>query len=316
VPPPERPVKTVLRGLGPACGLALLTACAPVTAPLAPVVSPLPPISAPIAEPSALAEYFALLEQDRRRRGLLRQDAGGGFTATQLALAYIDIALHDEYLRRPTGFVAGRNPSVLRRWERPVSYRLEFGPSFDPARAEADRAVVGALVAQLAQATGHPMSLLPPTSPARGNFHVLVVTEDERMALDDRLRALVPGIDDGVLSLIRNIPRETLCLAVAFSRDDSARYSDAVAIIRAEHPDLTRHACYHEELAQGLGLANDSPRARPSIFNDDQEFARLTAHDLLLLRMHHDPRLAPGMTEAEARPLIFAIASELVGGSS
>ncbi|MCB1395117.1 MAG: DUF2927 domain-containing protein, partial [Rhodobacteraceae bacterium] len=111
-------------------------------------------------------------------------------------------------------------------------------------------------------------------------------------------------------------PRETFCLVMAFSRDGSAAYSEAVAIIRAEHPDLTRLACYHEELTQGLGLASDSDRARPSIFNDDQEFALLTDHDLLLLRIHYDPRLRPGMTEATARPLIFTIASELVAGES
>jgi hypothetical protein len=44
-------------------------------------------------------------------------------------------------------------------------------------------------------------------------------------------------------------------------------------VIRAEHPDLLRLSCLHEEIAQGLGLPNDSPRARPSIFNDDEEFA-------------------------------------------
>ena len=37
-----------------------------------------------------------------------------------------------------------------------------------------------------------------------------------------------------------------------------------------------RRACVHEEMAQGLGLGNDSETARPSIFNDDEEFALLT----------------------------------------
>ena len=64
-----------------------------------------------------------------------------------------------------------------------------------------------------------------------------------------------------------------------------------------------------------MGLANDSPAARPSVFNDDEEFALLTRHDELLLRMLYDPRLRPGMTEAEARPIITDIATELTGGS-
>ena len=89
--------------------------------------------------------------------------------------------------------------------------------------------------------------------------------------------------------------------------------SQAVAVIRAEHPDALRLSCIHEEIAQGLGLANDSPAARPSIFNDDEEFGLLTRHDELLLRILYDSRLSPGMTEEEARPVVEIIAAELLG---
>lgn len=57
-------------------------------------------------------------------------------------------------------------------------------------------------------------------------------------------------------------------------------------------------------------------RARPSIFNDDEEFSLLTRHDELLLRILYDPRLRPGITEAEARPIVTTIATELMGGES
>jgi hypothetical protein len=90
----------------------------------------------------------------------------------------------------------------------------------------------------------------------------------------------------------------------------------AVAVIRAEHPDLMRLSCIHEELAQGLGLANDSPRARPSVFNDDEEFALLTRMDEILLKILYDRRLRPGMTESEARPIVEVIAAEIMGGAS
>jgi hypothetical protein len=83
-------------------------------------------------------------------------------------------------------------------------------------------------------------------------------------------------------------------------------------LIRGEHPDLMRLACIHEELAQGLGLANDSPRARPSIFNDDEEFGLLTSHDELLLKMLYDGRLETGMAAAEAAPIARVIARELM----
>ena len=67
---------------------------------------------------------------------------------------------------------------------------------------------------------------------------------------------------------------------------------------------------------QGLGLSNDSPAARPSIFNDDNEFALLTRHDELLLQILYDERLPLGATPSEARPIVNIIASELLGGES
>ncbi len=89
-----------------------------------------------------------------------------------------------------------------------------------------------------------------------------------------------------------------------------------MAFVRAEHPDLMRRSCFHEEMAQGMGLANDSPAARPSIFNDDDEFALLTTHDEMLLRMLYNPRLRPGMTPDQARPIASEIAAGLIGGPS
>ena len=100
------------------------------------------------------------------------------------------------------------------------------------------------------------------------------------------------------------------------SAPDGATYTRAFAVIRAEHPDLLRLSCLHEEIAQGLGLPNDSPSARPSIFNDNDEFALLTRQDELMLRMLYDPRLRPGMSLSDARPIIAAMAAELAGAGT
>jgi len=69
-----------------------------------------------------------------------------------------------------------------------------------------------------------------------------------------------------------------------------------------------RRACLHEEIVQSLGLTDDSPGARPSIFNDDQEFALLTEHDAILLSILYDPALSPGMRAAEAMPIVQRLA--------
>ena len=63
-------------------------------------------------------------------------------------------------------------------------------------------------------------------------------------------------------------------------------------------------------MAQAMGLTNDSPDARPSIFNDDEEFAFLTRHDEILLKMLYDPRLKAGMESYEVIPLLSAIARD------
>ena len=302
-------------------GAGLAAGCAQIEPPQLPGMAPAPARPAALTriapEPSELADYYQRIENDRVARNLLRRDDGETpFSASILARNYIDIALHDEYLLSAGRYRARTTPSVLRRWEAPVAYRLEFGASVPPAMRARDHAAVATLVSDMAGAAGHRLRLLPQGVTRGGNFHILVLDEAERRAIGPRLQELIPGIDTAAVRLVTDMPRETFCMAMAFSRDGNATYTEAVAIIRAEHPDLTRLACYHEELAQGLGLANDSARARPSVFNDDQEFALLTGHDLLLLRLHHDPRLTPGMTEAEARPIVFRIASELVAGES
>ena len=56
------------------------------------------------------------------------------------------------------------------------------------------------------------------------------------------------------------------------------------------------------------GPCQRQPAARPSIFNDDEEFALLTTQDELMLKMLYDPRLQPGMDAAQAAPIAPIIA--------
>jgi hypothetical protein len=103
------------------------------------------------------------------------------------------------------------------------------------------------------------------------------------------------------------MPRSTYCLVSPGIRTTTAAYETAVAVIRAEHPDLLRLSCIHEEMAQGMGLSNDSPEARPSIFNDDEEFALLTPMTNTSCASSTTPP-APGMKAEEAMPLVRQIA--------
>lgn len=263
-----------------------------------------------------LRRYYARAEERLLSQGLLRTDGGGAdtpFTRRALVENFIRIALYDEYAIQNGRFVDQETPSRLRRWERPVRVRVHFGASVPPAQRERDRAEIRRYTNRLARLTGADIRM----TDGRGNYHVLVMNADEMAASGPLLARLVPGIGSTTTNEIADLPRYTFCSVYAFSdRGSDNRYSAAVAVIRAEHTDTLRQSCIHEEMAQGLGLANDSPEARPSIFNDDEEFALLTRQDELMLRILYDRRLRPGMGPAEARPIVEQIATELMGPDS
>lgn len=281
-----------------------------------PVPPPLPSGSAASAASDTLRSYYAHVQANLLAQGLLRTDGGGPdtpFTDTMLARNFVQIALFNEYSPQGGSLAGIPSQAQLRRWERPVTFGLEFGPSVSADQRARDSAEVAGYAARLSRATGLPISTDPNGA---GNFHVLFLSEDDRPGYAARIRQLAPGIDAASLRAILAPDRDTYCLVIAFTEGNGLAYTNAVALIRTEHPDLLRLSCIHEELAQGLGLANDSAGARPSIFNDDQEFGLLTTHDELLLKLLYDRRLRPGMSAAEAGPIVRAIAAELMGGAA
>ncbi|WP_341368734.1 DUF2927 domain-containing protein [Yoonia sp. BS5-3] len=294
---------------------------APAPAPPPPPIEDPAPDPEPVVQPPSqvsrdLARYYTRLQNDLLTQDLMRGDGGGTdtpFTPTILARNFVRIALFNEYrddsdFSRPQATV-----SKLRRWDKPIRMSIEFGSTVPLDQRAMDVASVSAYAARLSRATRVPITLTDEDP----NFRVLFLGEDDRRAYGDRLRELIPMISDATLNAFVNLPRDQLCVVIGTFVPGQSSYSQAIALIRAEHPNLMRSACIHEELAQGMGLANDSPDARPSIFNDDEEFALLTGHDELLLRMLYDPRLETGMSPAAAAPIAREIARDyLADGSS
>ena len=274
--------------------------------------APLPVPTQPSPASAEAASYYAQVQRTLLSQGLLRSDPGSDVPVTDRVLAenFMRIALYDEYRRDTGGFVRQETESRLRRWEGPIRVGVRFGASVPLDRQATDRARIDSYVARLSALTGHPMAL----DDANPNFLIQIVSEDERVALGPKIRALLPNLTPGDVAGITAMPRSTYCLVYALSEGNSGAYTRAFAVIRAEHPDLLRLSCIHEELTQGLGLPNDSPRARPSIFNDDEEFALLTDQDALMLRILYSPELRPGMSAAEARPIVESLARRLTGG--
>ena len=297
------------------CAAAPIPKVSPVPRP-APAPLP-PPIAAPApsAESEAMRVYLASVQADLLSQGLLRTDGGGAdapYTDRMLAENFIRVALYDEYQSGNNGLVQRETTSTIRKWVAPVRVGLNFGASVSAERRATDRARIRSYLARLSNLTGHPISL----SDAAPNFYLYVVNEDERRALGPTIHRILPDLSATDIRGLTDLSRSTYCIVYALSEGRSSIYSNAIAIIRSEHSDLMRLSCIHEEITQGLGLANDSPQARPSIFNDDEEYALLTTQDELMLRMLYNPALRPGMTQAEAQPIIYDLATALHGGGS
>jgi hypothetical protein len=308
-------------------GLTALSAC---TAPPAPTVQaagvrpqvritappPLVPvITAPSPKSDAVRGFYRRIEDRLFARGLLRVDGGGPdtpFTDTQLARNFVRIALFDEYVDDGDFLRARATASTLSRWVGPVRMSVEFGETIPAEQRSVDRSEVAKYVKRLARITNHPITVVNQNP----NFHVMFLNEDDRRGSETRLRQIVPGISPSSMRAILGLSASQLCIVIAFSEAGQATYTKAIAVIRGEHPDLLRKSCIHEELAQGLGLPNDSPAARPSIFNDDEEFGFLTTHDEMLLKILYDSRLRNGMDAEQAAPIVRQIATELTGGSA
>ncbi len=270
------------------------------------VIDPVPPS----AESLALAAYYARVEAGHRTRGLLRTDGGGPDTpydADRLAKAFSAIAFAREFSDRGSALVQSESASVLHRWNGPVRIEPVFGASVPDMQRADDRATVKRYAERLQRATQHPIQHVE----QGGNFQVVFVSEEERRVIGPLLSRLVPSIRQREIDLVQDLARENYCIMISSDSKNDGEITRAVAVIRAELPPILRLSCIHEEIAQGLGLANDSGKARPSIFNDDDEFARLTGMDEKLLQMLYDVRLRPGMDAKSAVPVVTTLARDL-----
>mgnify|MGYP003625841120 CR=1 FL=1 len=294
----------------------LLSACVPQ----GPGVPPRPE---PVAQPGdtasaasrAMRTYYAGIQANLLSRGMMRTDGGtrdAPFNARILADNFIRIALFDEFDSSTGNLVARATESRLRRWNVPVRVGLNFGASVPESRRASDRARIASFLARLSRLTGLSIRL----ADSQVNFFLYIVDEDERRAIGPVVAAAMPGVTATDIAAFTRMPTSTYCQVSAMIENETSLYRRAFAVIRAEHPDLINLSCLHEEITQGLGLPNDSPQARPSIYNDDQEFALMTPMDELMLRMLYDPRLKPGMSVSEARPIVQKIAREMLGNGT
>ena len=191
---------------------------------------------------------------------------------------------------------------AVAKWVTPLRYRLEGASVADTAR-------VTALVARLRKLTGIDIA---PADAREPNVRLSFVPFRIRSNAVYRLAnegGLGPAVG-GMVARWRDTEREK-CLGLISVDPRSGSIAKADILIKDELPPRIRDACIVEEIVQSLGLMNDDPRARPSIFNDSQEYLDLTSHDEYLLRILYDPRVRPGMRFRQMDPLVRQIIREL-----
>lgn len=263
------------------------------------------------AEDLSLVAFYAGVEGELTASGRMRREtapADAPFTQADLVRNFERIALFDEYVETGGRFLRQETPARLRRWDRPVRVGVVTSGAVSPEAAARDRSNVAGFTRRLARLTGLDMAL---GDGAEVNYLVLFLSSAEQAAFAEAAALRYPSFAPAVMAAVRDTPLDTFCTAYAFAEpDDPGVYAAALILIRAEHPPLTRLSCVHEEMAQAMGLPNDSPEARPSLFNDTLEFALLTEHDEILLRMLYDPALRPGMSVADARPVLPGVARD------
>lgn len=260
---------------------------------------------------SFLNEYYEMLEKRKLSFGLLRQDGGGDdtpFNTEDIITSFQQLAFYTEYNVSDNKLMPSSSSVNLAKWKSDISISSEFGSSLSNEEKEKDLAHIIAVSDILSKATGIKINV----SNQNPNVRIIVGNEAELPKLINNISLHLSDFNPEIFPVIAQLPKDIHCLTLTALRSKSnPEIVSALVIIRNELPKLLRKACFHEEMAQSLGLSNDSHLARPSIFNDDDEFATLTEFDEILLKILYDERLETGMTLLNSSEILRTVANEI-----
>lgn len=251
-------------------------------------------------------EYWSKYQTMLTQQGKLRADrapADAPYSNADLVRHFHAIMLHREHAKVGADFVKNGAPRKLKKL--PSEVRIDIRGQTVTAQ---DRAQIGDAMDRLERATG--VDLVE--SSRDPVIRLMILTGPERQAF----ARLAAGSSrwNFISQNVANDLGNAVC-GTYYSRDrrDPGRI-DYIIVIPAEVRGILRQSCIEEELGQAFGPGADSDQARPSIFNDDAEFALMTQHDEDLLRILYDPRLKAGMTADEAMPVVHRIVEEMRPG--
>ena len=258
-----------------------------------------------------LRKYYNRLEKRKLSLGLLRQDGGGTdtpFDVEDIVEAFEQLAFYNEYNIDGDRLLPNTELVNLGKWNSKINISMRFGSSVDIKQKDKDLSDIHNLLTILSEATKHKIKI----SNQNINMYIIVGNQKEVTKITSKIGTNLPEFDPKRIPIITKLPEDIHCLAMtSMSSGPNSEIKSALIIIRSELPKLMRIACFHEEIAQSLGLTNDSHLARPSIFNDDDEFATLTKLDKILLQILYDDRVYSGISRQNSSQLVRQIAKDI-----
>ena len=261
--------------------------------------------AAPMEGPR-LAELYDQTESLYVAEAKFRKDyapADAPVDAETVARNFLTIAFETEsQLAGEETVVSGEEIRLL-RWPGDITFSTR-------GATPEDQQYLGALISRISPLINRQIVPVPVATDAQ--IRILVVRSSERYAILEALQEVGRGPIAGFVQAWVERPSFPCIGSIVNDQTENGGIRFGLILIKAELQHDFRRACLTEEFVQTLGLLNDSPEVRPSIFNDDQEFIELTRHDEYLLRILYDPRLRIGMTRDEAEPTVRMIAQELL----
>lgn len=258
-------------------------------------------------------EYWQAFQASLKLEGKLRterQPADVPFTHADLTEHFGKTAfgIDPEFVERMSQEQLD-NVDVVRKWVRPIRFAA-YG-TIPPT----DQSVMDGLFDRLRDTTQIPID-----HETEGNWNMGIYFFDY-----DQRRTFLSYLDNSddadLYELFSSLfSDDYICSGTLLRRTTdegelTGEIDHVFIFIRAELPSAMRHSCIEEEIAQAMGLIRDDDDVRPSLFNEDEEFAFLTEHDEYLLRILYDPRIRPGAGRDEAIPIARRIAEELLPDS-
>ena len=196
--------------------------------------------------------------------------------------AFFEIAYKNEYRK---------GMSNLRRWNKRIQYKIEY---FEfPVPFKMAENLIDEHFKDLSDIT----TLSIVKSDYYSNFRIILT---KRSYYKEAIKKYTN-------TTIKNIDTQSNCLL--FLKHRHYELVNATVIIPIDH--AMRYgllpACIVEELAQAMGLPNDSDWVNPSVANDKSVLDLLTGLDYLMLRILYDPRLRIGMSVKQSNLIVDKI---------